>query len=55
MSSSDDVDGMPFGAIVGIAIGVFFGLLLVGGIIFMFVKSSKENVVPKIQEHSPPV
>ena len=49
VASSDD-DGLSTGAMVGIAVGAVVGLLLIGGIIFMVMKSGK-NVNPK--EHSP--
>merc|ERR1740130_136856 len=49
-SSSSDDDGLSTGAMVGIAVGAVVGLLLIGGIIFMVMKSGK-NVNPK--EHSP--
>jgi hypothetical protein len=50
VSSSSDDDGLPTGAVVGIAVGAVVGLLLIGGIAFK-VMSSK-NVTPK--EHSSP-
>merc|ERR1740115_32189 len=49
VASSDD-DGLSTGAMVGIVVGAVVGLLLIGGIIFMVMKSGK-NVNPK--EHSP--
>ena len=45
----DDDDGLPAGAVVGIAVGAVVGLLLIGGIGYKVM--SGKNVNPK--EHSP--
>jgi len=49
-AKTDSDDGLSTGAMVGIAVGAVVGLLLIGGVIFMVMKSGK-NVNPK--EHSP--